>query len=101
MSVALPCTLYSYLHASALRTPCWDEDGVRHYFYKSADAAREAVHQLMSEVAKDPEHMWKRIHLVRIEISALSTDAVLMLLNEGVSRLIKSYEIIETIDDKE
>ncbi|AHK05182.1 hypothetical protein At15955_53980 (plasmid) [Agrobacterium tumefaciens] len=45
--------------------------------------------------------MWKRIQLVRIEISALSTDAVLVLLNEGVSRLIKSYEIIETIDDKE
>lgn len=55
MSIALPYTLYSHLHASTLRTPRWDEDGVRHYFYKSADAAREAVHQLLSEVAKDPE----------------------------------------------
>ncbi len=48
---------HSYLHASALRTPRWDDHGVQHYFYKSADAAHEAVHQLMSEVAKDPEHM--------------------------------------------
>lgn len=101
MSVALPCTLYSYLHALASRMPSWNDDGDRHYFYESANAVREAVHQLRNEVARDPEHIWRPIHLVRIEIGAISTDAVLVLLNEGISKLIKSYEVIETIDDKE
>ncbi|CUX06535.1 hypothetical protein AGR4A_pTi0119 [Agrobacterium tumefaciens str. B6] len=66
MSIALPYTLYSHLHASTLRTPRWDEDGVRHYFYKSADAAREAVHQLLSEVAKDPEICGNEFNLLEL-----------------------------------
>lgn len=101
MSVAFPCTVYSYLHAPSSRMASWDGDGTRPFFYESANAAREAVHQLRNEVARDPEHIWKPIHLVRIEIGAISTDAVLLLLNEGISKLIKGYEVIETIDDKE
>ncbi|BCH68267.1 hypothetical protein RvVAT039_pl11000 (plasmid) [Agrobacterium vitis] len=52
-------------------------------------------------MAQDPEYSWKPIHLVKIEISAISTDAVLVLLNEGISSLVKNYEILERLDDKD
>lgn len=100
MSDGLSCTFYSYLPASAVCMPNWADDENRKHFYERIYAARQAVGQLKCDVAQDPEYSWKPIHLVKIELSAISTDAVLVLLSEGISSLVKNYEILETIDDK-
>ncbi|CVI64411.1 hypothetical protein CFBP4996_25805 (plasmid) [Agrobacterium leguminum] len=94
-----PCTFYSYLPATDVGAPDWPHDGNQNPFYENVDAVRRAVRQLKREVAKDPEHSWKPIHLVKIEISAVSRHSVLVLLNEGISSLVKNYEILERIDD--
>lgn len=101
MSEGLPCTFYSYLPAAALRIPDWTDDGNRNHFYESVDATRQAVRQLKRELAGDPDHRWKPIYLVKIEISAISRHAVLVLLNEGLPSLVEKYEILGTIDDND
>nr|WP_268825450.1 hypothetical protein [Agrobacterium vitis] len=40
-------------------------------------------------------------YLVKIQIRAISPNVALVLLNEDISTLIKSFEIIEMIDDTE
>lgn len=101
MSDGLPCTFYLYLPASSLYMPEWAYNGDRTQFYRSFDVAREAINQLKSDVAQDTEYSWKPIHLFKIEISAITTDAVLVFLDEGISKLGKSYQILETIDHKD
>jgi len=57
--------------------PDWADDENRKHFYESFDAARQAVGQLKSNVVQNPKYGWKPIHLVKIDISASSKDAVL------------------------
>jgi hypothetical protein len=50
-------------------------------------------------VSRDPEHVWKPVQLEKIEIAAVTTDVLLVMLNQGISALVISCEIIETIDN--
>ncbi|WP_175422306.1 hypothetical protein [Agrobacterium tumefaciens] len=99
----LHCKLYSYSPATAQRKQRWHEDGGQRHFYGTAEAARQAVLHLKREVKRDPEHVWKPMHLEKIEIDAPTTDVLLVLLNQGISTLVKRYEIIGTIanDDED
>ncbi|QTG17265.1 hypothetical protein G6M86_28035 (plasmid) [Agrobacterium tumefaciens] len=99
MADCFHCTLYSYSPATAQRKQRWHEDGGQRHFYGTAEAARQAVLHLKREVKRDPEHMWEPMHLEKLEIAVPTTDVLVVLLNQGVSTLVKSCEIIETIDN--
>lgn len=91
-------TLFTYSPRMEPDEPRWADTGIPRPFFDTLDAARSAVLDLREEVLADPDEVWSAICIERIETPPLSNDALLALLNGGVGAVLKSCEIVKTIE---
>lgn len=97
MSHAPTLVLYTYCSKSALGDARWEDRSVPDYFYDDADAARRDVIALRDRLAGDPDYRGTTICLERVETVPMTREAIIALLNEGVSTIIGGYQVIEEI----
>jgi len=76
---------------------CWDDPSVPPYFYEDRDMAKQALVDLHAhlQAGRDPDD--SLICLERIETVPMTTAAIMALLNDGFSAIVKHHAVIETI----
>jgi len=93
-------TLFTYSPDVEPLEARWRDDSIGDAFFGSAENARAAIVDLRDAVANEPDHDCPPMRLERIETVPVTKDAILALLNDGVSAIVKSYHIIETIGEE-
>ena len=94
-----PPTLILYTVAGRSRPgeQCWDDPSVPPYFIEDRDMAEQALLDLRAhlQAGRDPDD--SPICLERIETVPMTAAAILALLNDGFSAIVKDHAVIETI----
>ncbi|MCW5712352.1 hypothetical protein WMC41_31150 (plasmid) [Shinella yambaruensis] len=98
MDTAPTLILYAYAGKSELGDDRWEDRTVPDHFYTDKDAAREDLLALRARLAADPDNSYPPLCLERIETVPMTRSAIMALLNDGVSAIIGSYQVIEEID---
>jgi len=100
METAPTLILYAYTGKLELGEDRWTDRTLPDYFYEEQDAARQDLLALRAQLATDPENSYPPLCLEKIETVPMTRAAIMALLNDGVSAIISSYEVIEEIGVK-
>lgn len=91
-------TFYTYSRRGIADPNRWANTGIPDSFFEDVEAARQAVRAIRKEVATDPVDQWSPVNIEKVETHPVTRNALLALLNEGVGAIIKSREIVETVE---
>ena len=99
MATAPTLILYTVTGKSRPGEHCWDDPSVPPYFYEDRDVAKQAMLELRADLlaGRDPDD--SPLCLERIETVPMTSAAIMTLLNDGFSAIVKDYAVIETIDE--
>ena len=87
---------YTYSFASVPEALRWMDEENSSPFFDSAEAARGVILDLRKAIVA--EFAWEPVRLEKVETLPLTAATFLALLNQGVGAIIKSYEVVETIE---
>ena len=99
MSAAPSFIFYTYSPTFQSAGSRWRDDGGRDPFFGSAESARQAIVDLRKAVSSESDHDLPPMHLERIVTVPVTKEAMIALLNSGVSAIVENYDIIETIGE--
>lgn len=98
MSTSPSFTFCTYWLVFPSEEPRWWNDGIGDAFFASAEVARAAIVVLRDAVAEERDNVLPPIRLERIETVPVTKEAMLALLNEGVGAIVRTYDIVGTIE---
>lgn len=97
MATAPTLILYTVAGKSRPGEHSWDDPSVPPYFYEDRDMAKQALLDLRVHLhaGRDPDD--SLICLERVETVPMTAAAIMALLNDGFSAIVKDYAVIETM----
>ncbi|WP_312809397.1 hypothetical protein [Agrobacterium cavarae] len=72
----------------------WAVTGISDLFFPDEETARQSVFDLRKDLKTDPDAEWVAMRIEKIEILPMTKENVMMLLNEGISAIVKHYQIV-------
>lgn len=97
METAPTLILYTVTGKSRPGEHCWDDPSVPPYFYDDRDMAKQAMLDLRADLLAGRDPRDSPLCLERIETVPMTTAAIMALLNDGFSAIVKDHTVIETI----
>lgn len=91
-------TFFTYSSVSKSDKPRWFDDGIGNEFFDSEELTRQAIIELLAELARDAENPLQPMRLEKIETRPITKESLLALLNEGVGAIVERHEIVATIE---
>ena len=97
MATAPTLILYTVTGKSRPGEHCWDDPSVPPYFYEDRDVAKQALLDLRAHLQAGRDPRDSPLCLERIETVPMTAAAIMALLNDGFSAIVKDHAVIETI----
>ncbi len=88
--------LYTYSVVRDPEEPRWTETGIPDIYFASFEEVKAEIMRLRDDLQSVDDDI-PAFRIEKIETLALSKANLLILLNEGMGSILKSYEIVETV----
>lgn len=98
MSAEQSFTFYTYATSGSNPNDRWADPNLLDSFFPDEEAARQDALALRKEIIADDHAAWSPLQLELIETLPMTKHNTLLLLNRGVSAVVKRHAIIGIIE---